>query len=239
MKYRMDFAYDGTEYGGWQVQPNCLSIQEVLEKTLESLIGVATLLTASGRTDAGVHATCQVAHYSSNASFSPEKLNALLPEDIRIATISPVPDDFHARYSVKRKIYHYHLRLSESRDPLTFRYHAPLPTPIDLETLERGAHLLLGTHDFSAFRGSGCGAKNPVKTLYRLDVIPEVEGLRLEFEGDGFLYKMVRNLVGTLLEIATHKRPLSALPDILASKDRRLAGKTAPPQGLFLHEVIY
>ena len=239
MKYRMDFAYDGTKYGGWQVQPNSLSIQEVLEKTLESLIGTPTHLTASGRTDAGVHATCQVAHYSSSVPLSPEKLNALLPEDIRIATISSVEDNFHARYSAKRKIYHYHLRLNKSHDPLTFRYHAPLPTPIDLKTLEHATRFLLGTHDFSAFRGSGCGAKNPVKTLYRLDVISEVKGLRLEFEGDGFLYKMVRNLVGTLLEIATHKRPLTSLPNILASKDRRLAGKTAPPQGLFLHKVVY
>ena len=239
MKYRMDLAYDGTEYGGWQVQPNRLSIQEVLEKTLKQLTGTPTPIIASGRTDSGVHATCQVAHFSSNVPLTPETLNKHLPPDIRIMQLIPALESFHARYSVKRKIYHYHLRSNTAQDPLTFRYHAPLPSPIDLETLQKGARLLLGTHDFSAFRGSGCGAKNPVKTLYRLDVIPKAHGLRLEFEGDGFLYKMVRNLVGTLLEVATHKRPLSALLHILERKDRRLAGKTAPPQGLFLHKVIY
>ncbi|MCB1107159.1 MAG: tRNA pseudouridine(38-40) synthase TruA [Chlamydiia bacterium] len=230
MKYKMTLSYDGTAYGGWQIQPNRITIQEVIQKAL------CHPITGSGRTDAGVHALEQVAHFSSDTPVEVSPINALLPPDIRIHSISPVGEDFHARYSVKKKIYHY--RCSWAQNPFHYRYCTPIQ-PLDLDLLKEALPLLIGTHDFSTFRGAGCGSKEPVKTLYRLDLVPEKGGFRLEFEGNGFLYKMVRNIVGTLLEIATQKRALQDLSILLSSKDRTLAGPTAPPQGLILFKVVY
>ncbi|MBF5059743.1 tRNA pseudouridine(38-40) synthase TruA [Candidatus Neptunochlamydia vexilliferae] len=229
MKYKMTLSYDGTNYGGWQVQPNRITIQAVLEKVLGCPV------TGSGRTDAGVHALCQVAHFS--LETPPPDLNALLPPDIRVHNVVPVSNDFHARFSVKKKVYYYHF--SSAPDPFNYRFKTRLPHNFDEALLKKALPLLLGTHDFSAFAGSGCGSKDPVKTLYRLDFAPEEGGFRLEFEGSGFLYKMVRNTVGTLLEVATRRRPPEGIQKILASKDRRLAGPTAPPKGLFLAKVDY
>ncbi len=229
MKYKLILSYDGTRYGGWQVQPNRETVQEILETALGCSI------TGSGRTDAGVHALCQVAHFSSDTP--PPDLNALLPPDIRVHEVTPTSDDFHARFSVKKKIYHYHF--SSAPDPFNYRFKVALPHNFD-ETLLKGAlPLLLGTHDFSAFAGSGCGSKNPVKTLYRIDFVPEEGGFRLEFEGNGFLYKMVRNIVGTLMEVSVGRRPATDIQKILTSKNRRFAGPTASPQGLFLAKVEY
>ena len=235
----MTLTYDGTNYGGWQIQPNRNSIQETLQDALKVLTQTDCPVTASGRTDAGVHALTQVAHLFLEKDLSPTTLNPLLPLDIRVKEIIPVPENFHARYSVKKKIYHYHIRFASDQAPLSYRYATPISYPIDLNLLQKALPLLTGTHDFSAFRGSLCGSKKPIKTLYRLEMILEEGGIRLEFEGDGFLYKMVRNIVGTLLEIASHKRPLSDLSKILEGKDRRQAGPTAPPQGLFLVQAVY
>lgn len=241
MKYRMDLSYDGTEYGGWAVQPNCTSIQGLIEKALQTVLRLETPLTGSGRTDAGVHARHQVAHFSHPDSLDLRSLihslNGILPRDIRIQTIKLVPEDFHARFSVKRKIYHYHC--GTSHDPFMFRFSQQLYFPPDLEQIQEAIPHLLGTHDFSAFASNRCGSKDPVKTLYRIDLIPEKGGFRLEFEGNGFLYKMVRNITGTLLEVGAHKRSPKETGQILESKDRRKAGMTAPAKALFLHSVEY
>ncbi|MCB1072915.1 MAG: tRNA pseudouridine(38-40) synthase TruA [Chlamydiia bacterium] len=241
MKYRMNLSYDGTHYSGWAIQPNSTSIQQLIQKALQTILRVETPIIGSGRTDAGVHARLQVAHFfhpeTLNLSSLRYSLNGILPRDIRIHEILPVDEDFHARFSVKKKIYHYYL--STTQDPFNYRYAHYIHTPLDLELLKKALPLLLGTHDFSAFASSGCGAKNPVKTLYSLKILSQEQGFCLRFEGDGFLYKMVRNITGTLLEIATHKRPLEDLPRILASKDRTQAGATAPAHALFLHHVEY
>lgn len=243
MKYKITISYDGTEYGGWQVQPNRKTIQELIQDALKIILRADCPITGSGRTDAGVHARGQTAHFSYEVPFEippfQYSLNALLPSDIRILKIDPIDEDFHARYNVKKKIYHYHLHLSPVQSPFHYRYRTQIHAPLNLNLLEESLPHLTGTHDFSAFRGAGCGSKDPVKTLYRIEMVPEEGGIHIEFEGDGFLYKMVRNIVGTLLQIASEKRPVSDLPKLLKSKDRKQAGPTAPAQGLFLHEVRY
>ncbi|MCB1082507.1 MAG: tRNA pseudouridine(38-40) synthase TruA [Chlamydiia bacterium] len=241
MKYRIDLSYDGTNYGGWAIQPNQTTIQELVQQALTTALRCPIAITGSGRTDAGVHARHQVAHFTFLDPLDPSpltySLNGILPRDIRIQSITPVSDDFHARFSVKKKIYHYHCTTSQS--PFHFRTSYFLHASPDIDRLQEALPLFLGTRDFSAFASSGCGSKNPVKTLYRLEFFPEEQGFRLEFEGDGFLYKMVRNITGTLLDIALGKRSAEEIPIIFASRKRTLAGKTAPAKGLFLHKVEY
>ncbi len=243
MKYKMTISYDGTDYGGWQIQPNRKTVQELVQKALKVVFRTNCPITGSGRTDAGVHARQQIAHFSYDVPLKVDpfrySLNSLLPSDIRILKIDPAPEEFHARYSVKKKIYHYHLHLAPVQSPFYGRYQTPIYAPLNLDLLQKALPFLIGTHDFSTFRGAGYGSTNPVKTLYRLEMVPEEEGIRLEFEGNGFLYKMVRNIVGTLLQVASGKRPVSSIPNLLKSKDRTQAGPTAPPQGLFLNEVQY
>lgn len=169
-------------------------------------------------------------------------LNALLPPEIRILRIDDVHDSFHARYDAKAKEYHYRLHLDRIPDPFKRLYSYHVLYRLDLDVMSEAAKLLLGEHDFKSFANEadeGSASKNSVRTLSRLDLIPEVGGVRLEFEGDGFLYKMVRNITGTLLEIARGKIPLSTLQHILNSKDRRTAGPSAPAHGLCLAKVIY
>jgi len=225
MKLRLLIAYDGTCYSGWQVQPNGLSVQEVLQREL------GTSVTGAGRTDAGVHALGQVAHVD-----LPELPAYELPPDIQILSWEPAPDTFHARYSATGKIYHYHLALELDPKRRNYVWHQP---QLDQQLLAEAAQMCVGTEDFSSFVNVGGAGGNPVRTLRRLDIVPEPGGLRLEFEADGFLYKMVRNLTGTLVEIATHRRPLEDLPKIFAARDRRAAGQVAPPQGLCLYAVQY
>ncbi|MDJ0651445.1 MAG: tRNA pseudouridine(38-40) synthase TruA [Simkaniaceae bacterium] len=241
MKYRMNLSYDGTHYSGWAIQPNSTSIQQLIQEALQTILSTKTPIIGSGRTDSGVHARLQVAHFSHirtlNLSSLCYSLNGILPKEIRIHEILPVDEKFHARFSVKKKIYHYYILTTQ--DPFNYRYAHYVPIPVDLNLLEKSLPILIGTHDFSAFASSGCRAKNPVKTLYHLEILPQDRGFYLLFEGNGFLYKMVRNITGTLLEIATHKRPIEDLQRILASKDRAQAGQTAPAQALFLHHVEY
>ena len=244
--YKLTIAYDGTAYCGWQVQPNGISIQEIIEGKLAVILRTKVRLIASGRTDTGVHALAQVANF--HAPRIPDlyrffgSLNSLLPPDIRILTVDEVPAKFHAQYSPTGKIYHYHLHLDPVLDPFKRLYSLLVREKIDLDVLKAAAAVLIGTHDFTSFANEshlGSASRDPVRTLKRLDVIEQPGGVRLEFEGDGFLYKMVRNIVGTLLEIAAGKRNKDELPLILAAKDRKKAGQAAPPQGLFLVKVEY
>ncbi|MES2345573.1 MAG: tRNA pseudouridine(38-40) synthase TruA [Chlamydiota bacterium] len=245
-RYKLILSYDGTHYGGWQIQPNSLTIQELVQKALTTALRHETHITGSGRTDAGVHARAQVAHFTTDTSFDIKtllrSLNGLLPPDIRIFDLEPVSDDFHARYSAQGKIYHYHLHLERYHDPFNRLYSTHIRYPLDQELLKKAALLFLGTHDFTSFANEahrGAAANNPIKTLKRLDIIQEPGGIRLEFEGNGFLYKMVRNIVGTLLEIASKQRKIEEIPELFAAKNRCLADTAAPPQGLFLHQVLY
>lgn len=246
MKYKLLLAYDGTSYGGWQSQHNAPSIQGQLKKALETLLRTAVHPVASGRTDSGVHALGQVAHIDCPEILDKGKtlysLNALLSPDIRVLALEKVPPHFHARYSAMSKVYHYHIYLGKILDPLRRRYLTHISYKIDLNLLTKASHHFLGTHDFTSFANEahrGSASHDPVRTLQRLDIVRTGEEMRLEFEGDGFLYKMVRNIVGTLLDVASFKIPLEDIPAIFAAKDRRKAGRCAPPEGLFLMEVRY
>jgi tRNA pseudouridine38-40 synthase len=246
MRIKLTIAYDGTRFCGWQVQPNGLSIQTLVQKAIETVLRHPIGLTGSGRTDAGVHARGQTAHFDTGIAISFEKLrysaNALLPPDIRILKAEEVPADWHARYDACGKIYHYHLQIGSICDPMNRLYCTPVYGKFNLDALRQAAHYLIGTHDFVSFANvweGGTAAHDSIRTLKRLDIVEANGGIRLEFEGDGFLYKMVRNIVGTLLEAAAGSRPSSDIELIFQKKDRRLAGFTAAPQGLFLMKVLY
>lgn len=245
-KYKITVAYDGTLYSGWQVQPHSLSIQEVLQKTLKIFLREEIQVIGSGRTDAGVHALGQVAHFSTSHQVDLGRFllsaNALLPPEIRIRDVEPVSEDFHAQYSTKGKEYHYHLSLGKVQEPFHRLYSYHFPYPINLDLLQDAAKAFLGKHDFTTFANSahlGSASRNPVRTLKRLDVVEEEGGVRLEFEADGFLYRMVRNITGTLLDCAGGRLSVDAVEELFQAKDRKKAPQAAPPQGLFLMKVFY
>ncbi len=244
--YKLTISYDGTGYGGWQIQPNSVSIQSLIQKALTIILKEAIHVTGSGRTDAGVHALGQIAHFQTNKAFQIRSLlhslNGLLPPQIRILEIDVVPDTFHARYSAIGKVYHYHIHLDRILNPFTRLYSFQVFHKVDIDLLTEASACFLGTKDFTAFaneRHRGSAAKNGVRTLQRIDITPEPGGICLEFEADGFLYKMVRNITGTLLDVCAGLIPLSDIEIIFHSKDRRKAGKAAPPHGLFLVQVHY
>lgn len=244
--YKLTIAYDGTAYCGWQVQLNGLSIQEIIQETASKISREKITLIGSGRTDSGVHAIGQTANFHCSSikdvSRFHKSLNALLPADIRILEMKEVSDHFHAQYSAIGKIYHYHLHLDPVLDPFKRLYRLHVREKINLNILKESVLMFLGTRDFTSFANEahlGSASRDPIRTLKRLDVIEQAGGIRLEFEGDGFLYKMVRNIVGTLLEVAAGKYSKEELPRILAARDRKLAGQTAPSHGLFLMEVQY
>ena len=244
--YKMTIAYDGTNYHGWQIQPNGMSIQEKIQSSLQIFLRKEIHVIGSGRTDSGVHATGQVANFKYGNKLDLPRFmyaaNGLLPHDIRILSIESVPLEFHSQYSATGKIYHYHLHLGSVHNPFRRLYALHVREKINLDLLSSAAKCFIGTHDFVSFANSahqGTASYDSIRTIKRLDVIPEIGGIRLEFEGDGFLYKMVRNIVGLLLEIAEGTRPVEDIQKILNGKDRRQAGKAAAPQGLFLVKVLY
>jgi len=243
-KYSLTIAYDGTHYHGWQIQSHKITIQEVLEGTLEQILRHRVHVVGSGRTDSGTHALGQVAHFASDQAIDGEKvlfsLNALLPSDIRILALDEVDAAFHARFDATGKTYHYHFATLDC--PFKRAYSLCLPRRFDQERLHEALDFFVGTHDFTSFANApseGSVAKNGVRTLRRLDLTEEEGGFRLEFEGSGFLYKMVRNIVGTLLEVGRGKRSVQEVEEILAACDRRCAGQAAPAHGLFLMNVSY
>jgi tRNA pseudouridine38-40 synthase len=246
-KFKFIISYDGTNYGGWQTQSNAISIQALVQKALQTVLRTFTPVIGSGRTDAGVHALGQTAHFTviennidlSRLRFS---LNALLPHDVRIRNIEEAAENFHARYSASGKTYYYHLHLDRTINPFKRLYSTHVLHRVDLDLLHQAARLFIGTHDFTSFAheaSAGSASRNAVRTLTRLDLVEEHGGIRLEFEGNGFLYKMVRNIVGTLLDVSRNHISLDAIEAIFKAKDRKKAGRTAPPEGLFLMQVHY
>lgn len=245
--YKLTITYDGTNYNGWQSQPNAISIQEHIQNALKKILHKdKVILHGSGRTDTGVHARAQIAHFKCTKEIDLERLqmalNGLLPRDIRILKAEKAEEMFHARYSAMGKIYHYHIYLDRIVDPFRRLYCWHMWRPIDLDLLKKSADCFVGTHDFTSFANessSGSAAKNPVRTIHRLDICEEMGGIRLEFEGNGFLYKMVRNIVGTIVDVATFRRPFEDIEMIFNAKDRGKASLAAPARGLFLVKVHY
>lgn len=244
--YKLTISYDGTNYCGWQVQPNGVTIQEKLQEALKIYLKKEIHIVGSGRTDSGVHALAQIANFWSEDEVDVFRLqgglNGILPNDIRVGSIESAPINFHAQYSALGKIYHYHIHLDRVMDPFRRLYAWHLPVLMDLQVLAEAARLFVGTHDFSSFANEshrGSASHDPVRTMKRLDVVPVEGGIRLEFEADGFLYKMVRNIVGLLVKVGSKRRPIEDIEKLFQVQDRRLADIAAPPQGLFLVKVHY
>ncbi len=243
-KIKLVIAYDGSAYHGWQRQQNALTLQQVFEEKLEKMLGEPIRIFASGRTDAGVHALGQVVHFSTHSKLDPDTikkgLNSLLPEDIFVKEVGYAAPEFHARYSARRKTYEYRILNTVSPDIFQRRYVWHIRKKLDYEGMRRSLALILGKHDFSAFRSSGSGNRNPVRTMYRADLVEGSAGrLRILMEADGFLRHMVRNLVGTLVEVGQGKMTTEEFGAVLHSGDRSMAGPKAPANGLFLAKVNY
>lgn len=259
-KIKLTFQYDGSEYNGWQLQPSCRTIQGLMQEAVYRLTGEKANIIGAGRTDAGVHAIEQVAVFESSSSMDSKvikkALNAVLPPDVRIVAAEDTDSSFHPRYSATRKRYTYliaNMPDTPGMDvpPLFFtKYMWWIKNPLDIVSMKAASAHLCGTHDFSSFRGSGCGAKSPVRTVYLLDIeqLSEMSFLfavfpgnfmKLSIEANGFLRHMVRNIVGTLVETGRSRMSPDKVREILLARDRRLAGPTAPAKGLFLERVIY
>lgn len=239
----LTIEYDGTRYAGWQFQANSLSVQGVVEAALTQILGSPVRIHSSGRTDAGVHARGMAAHFRTEAklplSAFREGANRFLPQDVVIRQVREVDGTFHARYSARGKWYRYSIYRGATRSPLATRTAWHRRGKLDLDTLRAAASLLVGEHDFRAFRTSGCMARTTRRTIYAVDLTVDGEMLHLDFRGSGFLRNMVRMLVGTLIEVAGGKRPVADVSRLLAGDLEVPCGPTAPSQGLCLQEVWY
>ena len=247
MRYVLTVAYDGTEYAGWQRQKNALSVQETLETALFSALGVQARMTGSGRTDAGVHAAGQTCHFDAELSVPAEKLpdclNRFLPASVRVIDGKEAKATFDCNRSAKRKTYCYSLYVSPREMPLKERYAVRVETAPSIELLKNAARLFEGEHDFKAFCASGSSVKTTVRTVYSVRV-EESESyggrdLKIYVCGNGFLYNMVRTMVGELLDIANGKRTRESLELAYQTGKRELLGKTMPAKGLTLMSVEY
>ena len=243
MNIKLTIEYDGTDYCGWQVQPTGKTVQGVLEKAISTLVGRATRITASGRTDAGVHALGQVANFLSDKKLEPYRvqraLNALTPEDVTIKTVEIVPDDFDARRQGRSRIYEYRILNRSSPSPFHLRYAWHVHDSLDLAAMRQAITCLNGEHDFSSFRAAGCDAAHPVRTVYASSISRSGEVIVFTVEATAFLRHMVRNLVGTLVEVGRQQRSPQSFAALLDARDRTQAGMKAPAHGLFLMEVKY
>ena len=242
--YKIILSYDGSRYDGWQRQGNTeRTIQGKLESVLSRLDGQTVELRGAGRTDAGVHARGQVADFRLEHDPSPaevqEYLNHYLPEDIAVRSCETCDPRFHSRLSATGKRYVYRIWNCSVPNVFERKYLTTWPQELDLDTMQQGASLLLGTHDFKAFCANKKFKKSSVRTLTALNIERLGNEVRFTFEGDGFLYNMVRILTGTLVEIGMGERNAEDIPTILTSLDRMQAGRTMPPQGLILDEVFY
>ncbi|MBI9086604.1 MAG: tRNA pseudouridine(38-40) synthase TruA [Desulfobacterales bacterium] len=243
-KFKIIVEYDGSAYHGWQRQKTDPSVQEAIETALATITGTRLTLTGSGRTDAGVHALGQAAHFSCDTRMKAGELhkglNSLLPEDIVIRDCRQVPESFHARFDVRRKTYQYRILNRPLPAAIGRQYLWQIRRPLDADAMSRGLAYIVGTHDFKAFEGTGSPRAHTEREIFRAEIEKEPEGvLAINIEGNGFLRFMVRNIVGTLVDVGTGKRMPEDIQRILASKDRSRAGATAPPQGLFLVRVDY
>lgn len=239
---KLTIQYDGTKYCGWQKQPNSSGIQGTIEYAIYEITREKVNIIGSGRTDAGVHALGQVANFKTNSNIPaariPDALNAKLPKDISIIDCQEVSDDFHSRYSATGKIYRYLIYNKPYRSPLykDISYHVRYD--LDIQKMRVEAQSLLGTHEFKGFMSSGSSVKDTVRTIHNISIEESGDLIVLEVEGNGFLYNMVRILVGTLVDIG-RGRIDKPLEEIIASQDRGEAGHTAPAHGLFLKKVHY
>jgi tRNA pseudouridine38-40 synthase len=252
--FKLTLAYDGTEFSGWQAQPERRTVQGELERAWREITGETVRLQVAGRTDAGVHAAGQVASVESATRIPLEALtlglNAKLPEDVAVRSVELAPDGFHATHDAKRKRYRYTLYNDSRRPVFLRRYVWHIPTPLDIAAMNAAAQLLVGTHDFVSFQSTGSERESTVRTIFAASVRQgragqggadvEADSLVLiEVEGDGFLYNMVRAIAGTLVDVGRGKRASEWIAEVIAARDRCAAGQTAPAHGLTLLHVQY
>jgi len=241
-RVKLVLEYDGTEFVGWQVQPNGRSVQAVVEGALAELLGEAVKVAAAGRTDSGVHALGQVVAFSTWRELPMKAyavgLNGHLPADVVVVAAEEVPEAFDPRRWSLGKRYRYRISNRKGRSPLRRRTHWELFAPLDVEAMREGARALLGRRDFSAFRAADCQAPHAVREVREVSIAGEAGGeVVVEVEGTAFLKHMVRNIVGTLVEVGKGKQSAGWVAEVLASRDRMRAGQTAPAHGLCLVEV--
>lgn len=243
MNIKLTVEYDGTNYLGWQMQPNGPTIQSVLEQAVSTFLGVPTRVTGSGRTDAGVHALGQVVNFFCNQEPDLHRLrrglNALTPDDISIKDVEIVAESFDARRNGRSRTYEYRILNRPTPSPFYLNYAWHLHDSLDMRLMGKAIRCLEGEHDFSSFRASGCDAPHPIRTVYRTSLEQVGELLVFTIEATAYLRHMARNIVGTLVEVGRGQRTPQSFPELLEARDRTKAGPTAPPHGLFLMEVKY
>lgn len=242
-KVKLIVAYDGTEYCGWQLQPNGVSVESVLNAAISDLTGEDIKVVGASRTDAGVHAKGNVAVFETNARMPGEKmsyaLNQRLPEDVVIQDSCEVDMDFHPRHCKSSKTYEYKILNRTFNDPTLRRYCYFYYMKLDIERMRKGAGYLVGEHDFTSFAAPKTQVKDFVRTIYAIDIDTANDVITVRISGNGFLYNMVRIIVGTLLEVGRGQMEPEDVKRILEAKDRKKAGPTAPPEGLTLIRIDY
>ncbi|ORU92774.1 MAG: tRNA pseudouridine(38,39,40) synthase TruA [Cycloclasticus sp. symbiont of Poecilosclerida sp. N] len=244
MKFALGIEYDGTRYHGWQRQKNTpLTVQQKVEKALSVLADHPVSVICAGRTDAGVHAFEQVVHFETNKQRQEHHwvlgTNANLPADIRIVWVKPVSEDFHARYSAAARYYRYKILNRWVKSALYQSHVSSTFQPLNEDLMQQGANHLLGTHDFSSFRAGGCQAKSPIKHIHSISIKRTDDKISIDIIASAFLHHMVRNIVGTLTPVGLGEKPTQWVADVLAAKDRKVAGVTAAPNGLYFKGVYY
>ena len=240
---KLTLEYDGTDYHGWQEQKDLPTIQGCLRQSIRELTGEKIIVWGSGRTDAGVHANGQVANFFTESEIPDhafaKALNTILPPDIVIKKSRQVADEFHAQFSAKTKAYSYRIVQQQVRPVIERKYVYWVWRPLALDRMKTCCRYLIGTHDFSSFEAADSPRKSNIRTVNYIDITEESCYIRIQIEADGFLYRMVRNIVGTLIWIGHNKFPPEYAKTVLQAKCRKLAGPTAPAKGLFLEYVKY
>jgi tRNA pseudouridine38-40 synthase len=240
---KLTVAYDGTAYAGWQIQPDQPTVQAAIETAWHEITRESVRVMAAGRTDAGVHALGQVVGVATESQLATTELhralNAVLPDDVAIVAVEEAPENFHATHDAVRKTYRYQIHNGRTPDVFNRRFVWHYPQPLDAVKMHAAAPALVGTHDFSSFESAGSERPDSVRTLFAVNVARDADRITIEVTGDGFLYNMVRAIVGTLVEVGKGSRHVAWMAEVLAARDRTFAGQTAPPQGLFLVRVEY
>ena len=242
-RIKLIVAYDGTDYCGWQIQPNGITVEEVLNRALFRLTGEEIRVIGASRTDAGVHARGNIAVLDTASTIPAERfayaVNPLLPEDIVVVKSEEVPQDWHPRYQNSVKTYEYRILNREMPDPLKRKYTWHVSFPLDIDKMREAAEHLKGQHDFRSFCSVHTAVKTTVRTIYTLDIVKSGDEIIIRISGNGFLYNMVRIIAGTLAEVGRGFRTPEDVRDLLTAKEREQAGATAPPQGLTLIRIEY
>lgn len=243
MRVRLTISYDGTNYCGWQIQNNGITVEEVINRELTDLLKEDIAIIGASRTDSGVHAVANIAVFDTNTKIPAEKisfaLNQRLPDDIRIQKSEQVADDFHPRYCNSTKTYEYKILNRRFPDPLKRLYTHFVYMPLDVDKMKKAAEYIVGEHDFASFCSAGSQVKTTVRTVYTLDVSKENDIISIRISGNGFLYNMVRIIVGTLMKVGLGIYTPEHVKEIIDSKDRYAAGPKAPARGLTLIGIEY